>query len=212
MCSQRSSTDNSRLDPREERIPHSGAIVTDAGCSCVISRRPVIASAWSFTCTAEPFLGFVDRPSVRWSLWRDELCAAGFHVWALGFFGGSPIPTPRWSGQPKRRRRLPRRGCQSPARSGCPLYLQIGIGAGRSPSSLIRGDYRDGPVRRRAPLNSSIAWCLWPDSKARAAGAAHPSAGMAPDLLDDQCGKRFSPRRSRRRASGAAAPPLQEMG
>ena len=85
------------LDPREEHfhIPSS-----HAGLSLFLRHLPPpdgISPQGRCTVRArcDVPVRAVDRTSLRWPLWRDELCAAGFHVWGFDFHGyGHSDPYP----------------------------------------------------------------------------------------------------------------------
>ena len=113
--------------------------------------------------------------------WRDELCAAGFHVWALDFhgFGRLSDPYPEME-QPAEEHAAarPRRGCQPPARASlrfiCDRHgvkrisiiahswgiLVTGHFAGRCPELVDRLVFF-GPIAVRYPKGERIHLPAW---------------------------------------------------
>ena len=197
-------------------ISASRATTTGARCSFAISppdRAAAIGS--SFMCMAARFpsaLSIAHRFDGR--SWRDELCAAGFHVWALDFHGfgrlSDPYPEmerPAEETSPLGRAADASRQLEQAVRFICARHgvgrisiiahswgtIVTGLFAGRCPELVDRLVFF-GPIARREPAGERIRLPGWRLIS-----------------LEDQW-NRFTETVPPRRAAGPVAPPFRGMG
>ena len=138
-------------------FPHRRAAMPGCRCSCAICRRSKARRRkgvvlYVHGATFPSALSIAHRFDGR--SWRDELCAAGFHVWGFDFHGyGNSDPYPAMSSAAGwTRAALHRGGCQPAVRTGRAVHLS---------ASHRRADFHHrafvGHDRRRS-LRCTLPW------------------------------------------------------